>query len=135
MTLLLGACAQTVTTPAAQASASPPLIQTVEVEVTRVVYRETLVTPTPAPLAPCAPAAFERSERNRRRRFAPAFDAGGPAAHGQHAVRAESSAGADGGATGIVGVPVRLAIYDTGDDPARSVQRVEQLLTRIVRPV
>ncbi|HQY92956.1 hypothetical protein, partial [Caldilinea sp.] len=53
---LLGACAQATASPVAQAL--PPqtaLVQTIEVEVTRVVYRETLVTPTPAPLVPCSP--------------------------------------------------------------------------------
>ncbi len=129
MTLLLGACAQTVTTPAVQASASPPLIQTVEVEVTRVVYRETLVTPTPAPLAPCAPAALNEASEIVVGVLLPLSTPGAwlRTANMQSGLNLALE---QLGATGIAGVPVRLVIYDTGDDPARSVQRAEQLLTQ-----
>lgn len=105
------------------------MIQTVEVEVTRVVYRETLVTPTPAPLAPCSPAALGEASEVVIGALLPL------SAPGVWARTANMQSGLNLAlerlsATGISGVPVRLVIYDTGDDPLRSMQRAEQLITQ-----
>ncbi len=48
----------------------------------------------------------------------------------QHAVGAEPGAGEQLNTTGIAGLPVRLVIYDTGDDVARSAQMAERLITQ-----
>ena len=105
------------------------MLQTVEVEVTRVVYRETLVTPTPAPLEPCSPAALSEAGEVVIGALLPL------STPGVWARTANMQSGLNLAlerlsATGVSGVPVRLVIYDTGDDPLRSMQRAEQLITQ-----
>jgi hypothetical protein len=94
-TALLGACGQATASPGTS-SRHPlyPCIQTVEVEVTRVVYRETLVTPTPmSPLTPCSPARLADAGEVVIGALLPLSTAWGVDARRQHADRAEPGAG------------------------------------------
>jgi branched-chain amino acid transport system substrate-binding protein len=127
---LLGACAQATASPVATTLPSQTAVaQTIEVEVTRVVYRETLVTPTPAPLAPCSP---ERLADTGEVVIGALLPLSTP---GVWMRSANMQAGLNLALerlnmSGVAGVPARLVLYDTGDDPARSAQMAEQLITR-----
>jgi len=104
-------------------------VQTIEVEVTRVVYRETLVTPTPAPLVPCSPERLTDSAEVVIGALLPLSTPGAwmRSANMQSGLNLALERLNMGG---VAGVPARLVLYDTGDDPARSAQMAEQLIAR-----
>lgn len=108
---------------------APPVVQTVEVEVTRVVYRETLVTPTPAPLTPCSPDRLGDAGEVVIGALLP-LSTPGAWMRGANMQAGLNLALEQLNATGVSGLPVRLVIYDTGDDVARSQQMAEQLITQ-----
>lgn len=128
-TALLGACGQATASPSVETPSPVPLIQTVEVEVTRVVYRETLVTPTPAPLAPCSPAHLTDAGEVVIGALLPLSTPGAwmRAANMQTGLNLALE---KLNTTGIAGLPVRLVIYDSGDDVARSREMAERLITQ-----
>jgi len=96
--------------------------------VTRIVYRETLVTPTPVPPAPCSP--LQRSEASEIV-IGALLPLSTPGAWMRAAnMQSGLNLALEGlNTTGVGGVPVRLVIYDTGDDLARSAQMAERLIT------
>ncbi|MBU6349422.1 MAG: ABC transporter substrate-binding protein [Chloroflexi bacterium] len=103
---------------------APPIV---EVEVTRVVYRETIVTPTPAPPQPCGAQDLADVEEVvvgvLLPLSVPAFWMRSTSMQaGLNLAVERLSPG------GIGGKPLRLAVYDGADDPMRSVQLAEELI-------
>lgn len=96
---------------------------------TRVVYRETLVTPTPAPLTPCSPATLADAGEVVIGALLPLSTPGawmrGPNMQAGLNLALEKLNG-----VGVGGLPIRLVIYDTGDDVVRSQQMAERLITQ-----
>ncbi len=131
--LLVAGCVETtppaVETPQPMVTPTPPMVavETVEVEVTRIVYRETLVTPTPAPPQPCSPETLASADEVVIGVLLPLSYPGAwlRAASMQMglnlALERLNSAG-------VAGKPLRLAVYDSGDDPARSAQLAQRLI-------
>ncbi|HAJ34559.1 MAG TPA: hypothetical protein DCL15_02530 [Chloroflexi bacterium] len=125
----LGACGQATASPGSETPSPAPVIQTVEVEVTRVVYRETLVTPTPTPLAPCSPPTLTEAKEVVIGVLLP-LSTPGAWMRGANMQAGLNLALEHLNATGVNGLPVRLVIYDSGDDAARSQQLAERLITQ-----
>lgn len=124
---LAAGCAQP--TPSTLETPHAPTIQTVEVEVTRIVYRETLVTPTPAPPQPCSPDTLADANEVVVGALLPL------AAPGAWMRSANMQMGLNLAferlnSTGILGTPLRLAILDSADDPVRSAQQAEELIVK-----
>lgn len=127
--LLTTGCAQT--TPPVVATPQPPqppIVQTVEVEVTRVVYREMLVTPTPAPPHACSPETIASANEVVIGALLP-LSYPGAWMRSAHMQMGLSLALERVNSAGVAGKPLRLAVYDSGDDPARSAQLAQQLIT------
>jgi branched-chain amino acid transport system substrate-binding protein len=126
-TALLGACGQATASPNIGTPSSIPVLQTVEV--TRVVYRETLVTPTPMSPVACSPARLADASEIVIGALLPLSTPGAwmRAANMQTGLNLALE---KLNTTGIAGLPVRLAIYDSGDDIARSQQLAERLITQ-----
>ncbi|MFO7634090.1 MAG: ABC transporter substrate-binding protein [Caldilinea sp.] len=128
--VLLAGCAQA-TQPAAGAlrPTELPAIQTVELEVTRVVYRETLVTPTPSPSTSCSPEMLADAGEVVIGALLP-LSTPGAWMRSANMQMGLSLALERLNTAGVSGIPLRLVIYDSGDDPARSVQLAEQLIVK-----
>lgn len=126
----LAACSQATASPGSESPAqAPPVIQTVEVEVTRVVYRETLVTPTPAPLTPCSPDRLTDASEVVIGALMP-LSTPGAWMRSANMQAGLNLALEQLNAVRVNGLPVRLVIYDTGDDAARSQEMAERLITQ-----
>ncbi|BAM01508.1 putative ABC transporter substrate binding protein [Caldilinea aerophila DSM 14535 = NBRC 104270] len=108
---------------------APPVIQTVEVEVTRIVYRETVVTPTPAPPTPCSPESLSDASQVVIGAILPLSNTGVwmRSANMQMGLNLALERV---NSRGVAGVPLRLMIVDGGDDPLRSAQLAEQLIVQ-----
>ena len=127
--VMLGACGQATASPSNITPSPVPAVQTVEVEVTRVVYRETLVTPTPAPLSPCSPARLTDTSEVVVGALLP-LSTPGAWMRGANMQTGLNLALEKLNMTGIAGHSVRLVIYDTGDDIVRSQQMAERLISQ-----
>lgn len=126
----LAACSQATASPGSETpTPALPIVQTVEVEVTRVVYRETLVTPTPAPLTPCSPNHLTDASELVIGALLP-LSTPGAWMRSANMQAGLNLALEQLNVAGVAGLPVRLVIYDTGDDVVRSQQMAERLITQ-----
>lgn len=105
----------------------PPVIETVEIEVTRIVYRETLVTPTPSPPLACSPENLAEADEVVVGALLPlsASSSWMRSANMQMGLNLALERINSGG---VAGTPLRLVLYDSADDPARSAQLAEKLI-------
>lgn len=124
---LAAGCTQTPPTTEASQPAQAPVVQTVEVEVTRIVYRETLVTPTPTPVHPCRPETLAEADEIVVGVLLP-LSLPGAWMRSANMQIGLNLALERLNSTGVSGTPLRLAIRDSSDEPARSVQLAEQLI-------
>lgn len=129
LTLLLAAGCSQATPPAVETPQPTRAAQTVEIEVTRIVYRETLVTPTPAPPQPCSPDALADADDVVVGVLLP-LSVPGAWMRSANMQMGLNLALERLNSAGVSGTPLRLAVYDSGDDPTQSAQLAEQLLIR-----
>jgi len=95
--------------------------------VTRIVYRETLVTPTPAPAHPCSPETLTEAGEVVVGALLP-LSAPGAWMRSANMQMGLNLALERLNSAGVAGTPLRLMILDSGDDPARSAHLAEQLI-------
>ena len=96
---------------------------------TRIVYRETLVTPTPPPLTSCSPESLADANDVAIGALLP-LSAPGAWMRSANMQIGLNLALERLNSAGVAGKPLRLLLYDSADDPARSARLAEQLIAK-----